>query len=348
VGNDPLDAQTSARLLKRALGIAGDTGRLADLLGVQPTELAAWLAAKAFPPRPVFERVLELILDGEVGSGNHAGAAEAARSRVLVADSPEGCAVLARVLGDEFALTRVYTLVEALDLVQSSAVSTRGIAAIVCGQHFEGSQMLRFLECVKAYKPTALIPFVGCRAAETHLGEGALAAMREACEALGAVAYIDLPERSASAGAERAAVEFRDAVRAAVRAGSRAHEPRERLRILVVDDNPDAAHTLAALLRMVGHEVHKAANGEEALAMARATRPDAAVLDIGMHGMSGYALAERIRAEAWGERMTLVALTGRDAPEDRRRAREAGFDHHLTKPATVERVLEALATGRKG
>jgi CheY-like chemotaxis protein len=349
VGNDPLDAQTSARLLRRAVGIVGGAGRLAELLGVQPAELAAWLAAKAFPPRLVFERVLELILGGEDrrSSERRAGAPEAARPCLLVADSPDGCTVLARVLGDEYALTRVYTLVEALDLVQSSAVATRGIDAIVCGQHFEGSQMLRFLECVKAYKPTAAIPFVGCRAADTHLGEGALAAMREACEALGAVAYIDLRERSASAGAERAAVEFRDALRAAVRS-RRVHEPRERLRILVVDDNPDAAHTLAALLRMVGHEVHKAASGEEALAIAPVARPDAAVLDIGMQGMSGYALAERIRAEPWGKRMTLVALTGRDAPEDRGRAREAGFDHHLTKPATVEQVLQALASRPRG
>src|SRR5205823_9894303 len=108
-----------------------------------------------------------LILAGQVpqAPARVASAPEAGRPRVLVADSPEGCTVLARVLGDEFALTRVHTLVEALDLVQSSAVATRGVDAIVCGQHFEGSQMLRFLECVKAYKPTAPIPFVGCRAA---------------------------------------------------------------------------------------------------------------------------------------------------------------------------------------
>jgi CheY-like chemotaxis protein len=346
VGNDPLDAQTSARLLKRARGIVGGPDKLAEILAVQSAELEAWLAAKSFPPRPVFERVLELILDAEAagGASRIRPAETRARARVLIADSPEGCAVLAGVLGEDFALVRVFTLVDALDLVQSSAATTRGIDAIVCGQHFEGSQMLRFLECVKAYRRTAAIPFIGCRAAETHLGEGALAAMREACEALGAVAYIDLPELSAAAGAERAAVEFRDAVRAAVRLRT----PEARLCILVVDDNPDAAHTLAALLRMAGHETHKAASGEAALKLARQIRPDAAVLDIAMQGMSGYTVAQNIRAEPWGERITLVALTGRHGPDDRRAAREAGFDHHLTKPATLEQLLDALGSGRKG
>ncbi|MFN2646137.1 MAG: response regulator, partial [Burkholderiales bacterium] len=201
-----------------------------------------------------------------------------------------------------------------------------------------------FLECVKSYRATATMPFIGCRAADTHLGQGALAAMREACEALGALAYIDLPKRSAAAGAERAAVEFRDAVRAAVRLRA----PPARLCVVVVDDNPEAAHTLAALLRMAGHDTHKAASGEEALSLAREVRPDAAVLDIGMDGMSGYALARKLRSEPWGERMTLVALTGRDGSEDRREALDAGFDHHLAKPATLEQVLAALAFGRKG
>jgi len=341
VGGDPLDAQTSARLLKRAVAIAGDAEALARTLAVPPAELGAWLAAKRFPPREVFERVLGLILDGELPRPAARQGGE--RPRVLIADSREGCAVLARVLGDEFALTRVHTLVEALDIVQSSAASTRRIDAIVCGQHFEGSQMLSFLQGVKAYPPTSSIPFLGCRAGATHLGDGALAAMREACEALGAVAYIDLQGRSESHGAERAAVEFRDAVRAAVRLRA----PRQRLRILVVDDNPDAAHTLAALLRMAGHEAHKAGSGAEALAMAAEQHPDAAVLDIGLQDMSGYALAGQLRAQPWGAGMTLVALTGRE-DELLGQARAAGFDHHLTKPATLEQVLDAFAAGRKG
>ena len=321
--------------------MVGDAETLAQVLAVPAAELGGWLAGKTFPPREVFERVLALMLDGEAPSPAARQGAE--RPRVLIADNREGCAVIARVLGDEFALTSVHTLADALDLVQSSAASTHGIAAIVCGQHFEGSQMLRFLECVKTYRPTSDIPFIGCRAVPTHLGGGALGAMREACEALGAVAYIDLQSRRTSQGAERAAVEFRDAVRAAVRLRT----PRKRLRVLVVDDNPDAAHTLTVLLRMAGHDAHKAASGAEALKLAAELRPDAAVLDIGMEDMSGYALAERLRSQPWGAGMTLVALTGHEETEHRARARDAGFDHHLTKPATLEQVLEAFAT-RKG
>jgi CheY-like chemotaxis protein len=341
VGNEPLDAQTSARLLRRAVAMAGDAEALAQALGVPAAELGGWLAGKSFPPRELFERVLLLVLDGEAARPADPQGTE--RPRVLLADNREGCTVLARVLGDEFALTPVYTLVEALDLVQSSAATTRGIDAIVCGQHFEGSQMLRFLECVKAYRPTSDIPFIGCRAAATHLGDGALGAMREACEALGAVAYIDLQGRSVSQGAERAAVEFRDAVRAAVRVRVRGR----RLRVLVVDDNPDAAHTLTALLRMAGHDAHKAGSGAEALKLAAELRPEAAVLDIGMADMNGYALATKLRSQPWGAGMTLVALTGREAADNSAQARDAGFDYHLTKPATLEQVLDAFAAGRR-
>src|SRR5260221_415754 len=177
VGNDQLDAQTSARLLKRALVIKGTREKLAEALGVHPHDLALWLAGKAFPPQAIFEGVLEIILD-EKKSAAHAA----------------------------------------------------------------------------------------------------------------------LPDREHRAGAEKAAVEFRDAVRAAVQMKSAEHG----LRILVVDDNADAAHTLTALLRMAGHEVQKAASGAEALRVGAQLKPDAAVLDIGMRDMSGYVLAQRIRREPWG------------------------------------------------
>ena len=239
------------------------------------------------------------------------------------------------MLGDELELLPVHTLTEALDLAQGSAVFKSGsINVIICGQHFEGSQMLRFLECVKAYKPTRHIPFICCRLQDTKLSESSLAAMREACEALGAVAYIDLASSERKAGAEAAAVDFRDAVRAAVQLPTR-----KPVRVLVADDNADAAHTLSALLRMAGHEVHKANSGAEALAIAFEIRPAVVVLDLGMPGMSGYGVAERIRAEVWGRDVTLIALTGYGASEDIARARQAGFDHHFLKPATVEDLL---------
>ena len=333
MGNDHLDAQTSARLLKRALAIKGTPEKLAEVLGVQPHDLALWLAGKTFPPQAIFESVLEIILDENQPAAPSDTAAERAKHRVLVAENAPGYAVLSRILGDEFRLVPVRTLTEGLDLLQSSAVARhKAIDAIVCGQHFEGSQMLRFLECVKAYKPTSAIPFLCCRATSTQLGDSALAAMREACEALGAVAYIDLPERESRAGAEKAAVEFRDAVRAAVQMKS----AERQLRILVVDDNADAAHMLTALLRMAGHEVQKAASGAEALRVGAQLKPDAAVLDIGLRDMSGYALAESIRREPWGGAVILIAVTGRDVVPG------AGFAHHFTKPVTVEHLLEVL------
>jgi CheY-like chemotaxis protein len=331
VGDDKLDAQTSARLLKRALGIKGTREKLAEALRVHPHDLALWLAARAFPPEAVFEKVLDIILEeGQPPAPQ--------RKRVLIAESRDGFRTLAAILGDEFTLVPVRTLAEGMDLVRSHAVD-----AIVCGQHFEGSQMLAFLQSVKAQPAAAGIPFICCRATPTSLRTTALAAMREACEALGAVAYIDLPELERDAGAERAAVEFRDAVRGAVRLKTAS----QTLRILVVDDNPDAAHTLTALLRIAGHDPYKATSGEEALRLGAEAKPHAAVLDIGLAGMSGYTLAEKIRAASWGESMTLIAVTGRSQPEDVARAMQAGFDHHFAKPVTLERLLEALAPRKK-
>jgi CheY-like chemotaxis protein len=338
VGNDHLDAQTSARLLRRALTIKGSREKLAEALGVHPPDLAPWLAGKSFPPEAIFENILDIILSEKAAPAAAGAPAGEPLKRVLIADNPDGYAVLAGVLGGEFTLVPVYTLVEALDLLQNGAVARRyAIDAIVCGLHFEGSQMLRFLECVKAYKPTSPIPFIGCRTLATQLRDPSLAATREACEALGAVAFIDLPERQSHAGTEKAAVEFREAVRAAVQMKPSG----VGLRILVVDDNADAAHTLAALLRMAGHEVHKAASGEEALRVGAAFKPEAAVLDIAMSGMSGYVLADRIRNEAWGSDVLLVALSGRDV------AQNSAFAHHFTKPVALEDLLAVLVQRAK-
>lgn len=342
MGNDRPDTQTSTRLLKRALAIKGSRERLADSLGVHPHDLALWLTGKAAPPAAVFEQVLEIILDEKAAPAPEADPGP--RRRVLIADDPAGYAALALVLGNEFTLVPVYTLNEALDLLQNTAIARhQRIDAIVCGLHFEGSQMLRFLECVKAYRPTQTIPFIGCRALDTALRDPSLAAMREACEALGAIAFIDLPELQSRGGAEKAAVEFREAVRA----GVQMQASPERLRVLVVDDNADAAHMLAALLRMAGHEVQKAASGAEALRTGAGLKPHAAVLDITMHGMSGYALAEEIRRAPWGGDVTLIAVTGYGDPNDVARSRAAGFAHHLTKPVSVDELLELIARRAK-
>ena len=115
--------------------------------------------------------------------------------------------------------------------------------------------------------------------------------------------------------------------------------------ILVVDDNQDGAETLAMLLRLMGHEVLVAHSGLDALAMAEEHRPAIAILDIGMPGLSGYDIARTIRQKSWGERLTLIALTGWGQEEDRRQANAAGFDHHLTKPVDISELEQLFDSG---
>jgi two-component system CheB/CheR fusion protein len=103
-------------------------------------------------------------------------------------------------------------------------------------------------------------------------------------------------------------------------------------RILVVDDNVDAAQTLGMLLRLGGHEVRMAHDGSAALDVAPGFSPDVVLLDIGLPGLDGYEVARRLRRLPETEASLLVAVSGYGQDEDRRRAREAGFDHHLTKP----------------
>jgi two-component system, sensor histidine kinase len=116
-----------------------------------------------------------------------------------------------------------------------------------------------------------------------------------------------------------------------------------RMRILVADDNADAAASLAALLTERGHEVRVAFDGAQALAAARAFQPDVAFLDIGMPNVHGYEVARRLRDEPATSRCLLVALTGWGREDDRQRAKEAGFDRHLVKPASPEGIDEILA-----
>jgi CheY-like chemotaxis protein len=117
-------------------------------------------------------------------------------------------------------------------------------------------------------------------------------------------------------------------------------------RILVVDDNVDAAESLGALLRCLGAEVDAVHDGPTALEALRTQRHTAAVLDIGMPGMDGYEVARRARASPYGEGITLIALTGWGNDDDRRRSREAGIDHHLVKPVDLHVLEDLLATKR--
>jgi PAS domain S-box-containing protein len=116
-------------------------------------------------------------------------------------------------------------------------------------------------------------------------------------------------------------------------------------RILVVDDNVDAAESLGALLRCLGADVVTVHDGPAALEALRTEEPCAAVLDIGMPGMDGYEVARRVRAGPRGDHIQLIALTGWGNDEDRRRSREAGIDHHLVKPVDLN-VLESLLAAR--
>jgi CheY-like chemotaxis protein/two-component sensor histidine kinase len=123
------------------------------------------------------------------------------------------------------------------------------------------------------------------------------------------------------------------------------------LKILVADDNRDAADTCATLLELSGHLVQTAYSGRRALQLAETSHPDVLLLDIGMTDMDGYSLAEQIRAAKWGSKPVLVAVSGWGREEDRRRAFAAGFDHHLTKPMTgpaLEALLQSVSSVHRG
>jgi PAS domain S-box-containing protein len=114
-------------------------------------------------------------------------------------------------------------------------------------------------------------------------------------------------------------------------------------RILVVDDNEDAAETLAMVLKRTGHETQLAFNGREAVDATRAFRPDLILMDLGMPVLNGFEAARAIREQPWSEGVVLVALTGWGQEEDRRKSAEAGFDGHLVKPVEFAALNELLA-----
>lgn len=115
-----------------------------------------------------------------------------------------------------------------------------------------------------------------------------------------------------------------------------------RHRVLVVDDNEAAAETLAMVVELLGHEVKIGRNGKEGLELAGDFLPQVIFMDLGMPVMDGWETARRLRAEPWGKDMLLVAVTGWGQDEDRRKTKEAGFDHHLVKPATPASIRELL------
>jgi CheY-like chemotaxis protein len=113
-------------------------------------------------------------------------------------------------------------------------------------------------------------------------------------------------------------------------------------RVLVADDNADAAESLKMMLQLLGHEVQAVDDGEQALAAARQFRPHVVILDIGMPRLDGLSAARQLRAMPNGADFTLVALTGWGQPQDRHESAAAGFDHHFVKPVSIEALSEVL------
>lgn len=113
-------------------------------------------------------------------------------------------------------------------------------------------------------------------------------------------------------------------------------------RVLIVDDNRDSAMSLAMLLKHAGNTTHQAHDGLEAIAAAEQFRPDIMLLDIGLPSLNGYEACQRIREQPWGRKLVIVALTGWGHDEDRRRSRDAGFDHHLVKPVNYADLIKLL------
>lgn len=120
--------------------------------------------------------------------------------------------------------------------------------------------------------------------------------------------------------------------------------PGARLRVLVVEDNDDARQMLAEVLRIEGHEVSEACDGEAGLAALLETSPDVALLDIGLPVLDGYEIARRVRSDPRGQRVRLVAITGYGMPKDVDRGWEAGFDHYLVKPVQFAQLNDLFAT----
>ena len=114
---------------------------------------------------------------------------------------------------------------------------------------------------------------------------------------------------------------------------------RRPVRVLVIEDNKDAAESLHLLLDQLGCESAVAHDGATGIEAALASPPDVVFCDIGLPGLDGYAVARRLRAESWGPRVTLVAVTGYGREEDRRRAESAGFDLHFVKPADPSAIV---------
>ena len=124
--------------------------------------------------------------------------------------------------------------------------------------------------------------------------------------------------------------------------------PRLPARVLVVDDNRDAAEMLTLALRQAGHEVHEEHDGLAALVTAARFRPDVVLLDLGLPGVNGFEVARRLRADEQLSGVRIVAITGYGQENDKRRTTEVGIDRHLVKPVDIETIVEAINSFGRG
>jgi two-component system, sensor histidine kinase len=131
--------------------------------------------------------------------------------------------------------------------------------------------------------------------------------------------------------------------RVAGSSGEPLEAPGRSLHIVLIEDNVDASDSLGALLRVMGHEVSTAFDGNTGFELVRDTQPQLVVCDIGLPGMDGYQIITRLRETVEGPMPFMIALSGYGQPEDRARGLAAGFDHHLTKPVDVEELLRLIA-----
>lgn len=137
-----------------------------------------------------------------------------------------------------------------------------------------------------------------------------------------------------------------DAVSSQTAPRRKTERPRSTVRrsIVIADDNRDSADSLAMLLKLLGHDVRVAYDGEQAVRAVEAAMPDLVLLDLGMPQLDGCAACRHIRAQPWGREVFVIALTGWGQEEDRRRTQEAGFDHHMVKPVDPDALTKLLAT----
>jgi CheY-like chemotaxis protein len=117
----------------------------------------------------------------------------------------------------------------------------------------------------------------------------------------------------------------------------------KRKRVVVVEDSEDVRELLKECIEQLGHDVAVARDGLEGVALIGSTRPELALIDVGLPGIDGYEVARRVRAQGLGGDVRLVALTGYGGAEVKQAARDAGFDEHVTKPIEIERLREVLA-----